>query len=80
MNEQDSLRIPRIRLNVSQSTKGIHSFDATIEVSKEKWDVSDPTDVSVTEEITIGQRLLDIIKDAEDKFRKDGRKLAGDKE
>ena len=78
MSEQDTFHPPRFRLNASQTAKGVWKMDCTVENAKESWQVPDPDDISVVTVITLGQKVLDMLKDAEQRFRKDGRKLAGD--
>lgn len=58
---------PRFRINVSQTAKGLHQFEATVEM---------PADSDETGHI--GERLLDMLKKTEASFRKDGRKLVID--
>lgn len=80
MSEQQTFREPRYRINASQTAKGYWQLDATIEDSKDRLVISDKQDVADIETISLGEKLLEIIKQTEDAFRRDGRKLAGDKE
>lgn len=70
---------PRFRINAKQTAKGTWQIDATVEYKSDKIKRStnpeDPGDEIVE---TLGMRLLSLIKDAEDKFRRDGRMMAGD--
>lgn len=78
MSEQQSFREPRYRINASQSAKGYWQLDATIEDSKDRLVISDKQDIADTETISLGEKLLQLVKETEKAFRADGRKLAGD--
>lgn len=78
MSDQQTYREPRYRINASQSAKGYWQLDATIEDSKDRLVISDSKDIADIETISLGEKLLQIIKETEEAFRKDGRKLAGD--
>lgn len=70
---------PRFRINVSQTAKGLHQFDVTIELDTSIFKkVKDEHDVANMEDISLGGKLLEILKDAEKKFKDDGRKLVVD--
>lgn len=70
---------PRFRISVSQTAKGLHQFDGTVELDActVKTSIS-PEDVGDVTEKSIGEKLLEIIKSAEDAFRKDNRQLVVD--
>ena len=68
----------RIRLNAKSTAKGQWYFDATIENTSDK--LTEPKtldDVADTKEITLGQRLLEIITDAENTFIEAGKTVIG---
>ena len=68
----------RIRLNAKSTAKGHWYFDATIENNSDKITESKSTkDVGATKDTTLGQRLLEIITDAENTFMADGRLVIG---
>lgn len=68
----------RIRLNAKSTAKGQWYFDATIENNSEVIvEPKSANDVGDTKSITLGQRLLDIITDAENTFMADGREVVG---
>ena len=68
----------RIRLNAKSTAKGQWYFDATIENTSDKITESkNPKDIGDVKETTLGQRLLDIITDAENTFMADGRTVIG---
>ena len=68
----------RIRLNAKSTAKGQWYFDATIESNTDKIPESlNPKDIGDVKESTLGQRLLDIITDAENTFMADGRTVIG---
>ena len=68
----------RIRLNAKSTAKGQWYFDATIENITDKIPESkNPKDIGDVKESTLGQRLLDIITDAENTFMADGRTVIG---
>ena len=68
----------RIRLNAKSTAKGHWYFDATIENNTDKITESKtPKDVGATKDTTLGQRLLEIITDAENTFMADGRLVIG---
>lgn len=70
---------PRFRINASQSTKGVWSFNATVEHRAETIELSnDPKDTGNTVNSTLGLRLLSLIKETEKEFRADNRTLASD--
>ena len=68
----------RIRLNAKSTAKGHWYFDATIENNTDK--IKEPkniNDIGDTKDTTLGQRLLEIITDAENTFMADGRVVIG---
>ena len=68
----------RIRLNAKSTAKGHWYFDATIENNSDKLTESkNSKDVGATKDTTLGQRLLEIITDAENTFMADGRLVIG---
>lgn len=70
----------RFRINVSQTAKGFHQFDATIEMETDVFKNIDCDDVAKITPIKIGEKLLLVLKETEEAFRKDGRKLVIDTE
>ena len=70
---------PRYRISAKQTAKNFWQIDATVEFGKDKiLTIINPDDEGETENQPIGLRLLQIIKETEDAFRKDGRKIVGD--
>ena len=68
----------RMRLNAKSTAKGHWYFDATIENNNDKiTEPKNPNDIGDTKNITLGQRLLEIITDAENTFMADGRTVIG---
>jgi len=68
----------RIRLNAKSTAKGHWYFDATIENTSDKITESKNTkDIGDTKDTSLGQRLLEIITDAENTFMADGRTVIG---
>ena len=68
----------RIRLNAKSTAKGQWYFDATIENTSDKLtEPKTPDDVADTKNITLGQRLLEIITDAENTFIAAGKTVIG---
>jgi hypothetical protein len=68
----------RIRLNAKSTAKGQWYFDATIENNADKITESNNVkDIGDTKDVTLGQRLLEIIRDAENTFMEDGRMVIG---
>ena len=68
----------RIRLNAKSTAKGHWYFDATIENTSDKITESKNTkDIGDTKDTSLGQRLLEIITDAENTFMADGRVVIG---
>ena len=68
----------RIRLNAKSTAKGQWYFDATIENTSDK--LTEPktsADVADIREISLGQRLLEIITDAENTFIEAGKTVIG---
>ena len=68
----------RIRLNAKSTAKGQWYFDATIENTSDK--LTEPKtsdDVADIREISLGQRLLEIITDAENTFIEAGKTVIG---
>jgi len=72
-------REPRYRINASQSTSNVWTFNATAEdrdtVIKMSNDPNDPGNIAYE---PIGLKLLSMIKQTEEIFRNDGRALASD--
>jgi len=76
--EKISIEGLRIRLNAKSTAKGQWYFDATIENNADKITESkNAKDIGDTKDTTLGQRLLEIIKDAENTFMADGRMVIG---
>lgn len=69
---------PRFRINVSQTAKGLHQFDCTIELDSNIFKNINEVDAADIKIETIGKKLLDVLKDAEKQFKEDGRKLVTD--
>ena len=68
----------RLRLNAKSTAKGLWYFDATIESESDKLTESvSNTDLADIRTSTLGERILKVIKDAEDVFVKDGRTVIG---
>ena len=68
----------RIRLNAKSTAKGQWYFDATIENTSDKLtEPRTPTDVADVKNVTLGQRLLEIITDAENTFIEAGKTVIG---
>lgn len=68
----------RLRLNAKSTAKGQWYFDATIENNSEN--ITEPkstSDLGDTKNTSLGQRLLEVIKDAENTFMADGRFVVG---
>ena len=76
--EKTTIEGLRIRLNAKSTAKGHWYFDATIENNTDK--IKEPkniNDIGDTKDTTLGQRLLEIITDAENTFMADGRLVIG---
>tara|TARA_Y100001951_G_C11109275_1_gene166532 strand:+ start:90 stop:362 length:273 start_codon:yes stop_codon:yes gene_type:complete len=76
--EKTTIEGLRIRLNAKSTAKGHWYFDATIENNTDK--IKEPkniNDIGDTKDTTLGQRLLEIITDAENTFMADGRVVIG---
>ena len=72
---------PRFRINVKQTAKGVHQFDGTVEWRDRT--ITLPIDESDAGNIvtrTLGVELLHMLKDTEEAFRKDNRRLVVDLE
>ncbi len=70
---------PRFRISSKQTAKNLWYFDATVEYKSDKIKrSSNPKDRG--DEITepLGLRLLSLIKETENQYRLDGRKLVSD--
>ena len=57
----------RIRVNVKQTSKGLHYLDVTVEVSAEQVAANDVN-------------VLEILKSKEQELKYDGRKIVGDEQ
>lgn len=76
--EKISVEGLRVRLNAKSTAKGQWYFDATIENNTDKITESkNPKDIGDVKVTTLGQRLLNIITDAENTFMADGRAVIG---
>ena len=76
--EKTSIEGLRIRLNAKSTAKGHWYFDATIENNTDKIkETKNINDIGDTKDTTLGQRLLEIITDAENTFMADGRVVIG---
>ena len=76
--EKTTIEGLRIRLNAKSTAKGHWNFDATIANNTDK--IKEPkniNDIGDTKDTTLGQRLLEIITDAETTFMADGRVVIG---
>jgi hypothetical protein len=72
---------PRFRINAKQTAKNFYQLDVTAEYKSEYVEVSvDPNDQGNTVRSHLGLRALSILQETEKVFRKDGRKIIGDKE
>lgn len=70
---------PRHRLHAEQTAKNFWKIDATIEFDSETMIIStDQNDLAILKSVTLGEKLLEIIKRTETAFREDGRKLVSD--
>jgi hypothetical protein len=70
----------RVRLNFSQSVKGIFTFDGTVEIINPVDEMS-PEDVAVVDKTAaekLAEESLEILKAAQKKFKEDGHQIAGD--
>ena len=68
----------RIRLNAKSTAKGHWYFDASIENNKDTInEKGKPDDIGDIKSKTLGQRLLELITDAENSFMADGRIVIG---
>jgi len=72
---------PRFRINAKQTAKGTWYFDSTAEYKSDKISRSN-SEADLGNVITepLGLRLLSMIKETEDAFKKDGRKLVGNED
>ena len=68
----------RFRISAKQTAKGLWYFDATVEMPLDTIRVSDENDAASITELGIGQKLLDMIKQTEEAFVKDSKKLVTD--
>lgn len=76
--EKTTIEGLRIRLNAKSTAKGHWYFDATIENNTDKIkETKNINDIGDTKDTTLGQRLLEIITDAENTFMADGRVVIG---
>jgi hypothetical protein len=71
---------PRFRINVSQTAKGLHQFEVTVEMESSTFKKVSDIDAADIKLQTLGEKLLEVLKDAEQKFREDKRKLVVDSE
>ena len=70
---------PRFRIAVKQTAKNLWQIDATIENNSRTITIPlSYKDVAKVEDRNLGVELLNMIKDAEDAFRKDNRSLVSD--
>ena len=70
---------PRFRINAKQTAKNFWQIDATVEYKSDKIKMEvNPKDPGETVTTTIGLRLLSLIKETENEFRKDKRRIVGD--
>lgn len=70
---------PRFRIGAKQTAKNYWYFDGTVEFGSTKLTFSsDPKDVAKLTEEPLGKKLLDMIKETEEQFRQDGRKVISD--
>lgn len=71
----------RFRISAKQTAKNLWQIDGTVENKEENFNESNnPEDLGVLTPVSVGKKLLKMIKDTEDEFRKDGRKLVGDEQ
>ncbi len=69
----------RTRFSAKQTAKGLWQFEVTVEVfDKDSVVKSNPVDVSDQKHVPLGKQALNIIKDAEARFRADGKNLVSD--
>jgi len=68
----------RQRLNVTQTAKGLHQIECTVEIVN--GSSTDPKDVAVKIDFDLPQKTLELIKTMEKKLKDDGRKLVTDGE
>ena len=69
----------RYRLNAKQTARGTWQLDLTVErETLDRLRPLDPNDLGNTAKDTMADTMLQIVRDTETKFRKDGRKIAGD--
>lgn len=69
---------PRFRINVSQTAKGLHQFDVTIELDSDIFKKINEMDAGDVKNLSLGSKLLEVLKNAEKQFKDDGRKLVTD--
>jgi len=69
---------PRFRINAKQTAKGLWQFDGTVEHHDDKWTTKNVKDSADPKIITLGLKLLSMIQEVEEEFKKDNRKLVSD--
>lgn len=70
---------PRYRLNAEQSSEDRWKFNGTVEYKDYHMEVStNPEDAAIQAKEPLGLALLSMLKEAEEVFRNDGRKLVSD--
>ena len=69
---------PRISIREKQTSKNLFYFDIMIDDELYVQKIPGTKDMGDEKEITMGEKLLLILKDTEYRFRKDGRKLVSD--
>lgn len=66
---------PRYRISAKQTAKGIWYFDATVELDAPRKKISPNDDVGDVTDVPAGQLLLNLVKETEQAFQKDGRQV-----
>lgn len=66
----------RQRINVTQTAKGLHQIEVTVEIVN--GSTNDPKDIAVKLDFDLPQKTLDLIKAMEKKLKDDNRKLVTD--
>lgn len=70
---------PRIRINSKQTAKDLWYFDITLEDGAFNMRIpGNPDDICDEKSITMGERIILILKDVEKNFRHDNRRLVSD--
>ena len=70
---------PRLRISAKQTAKNLWQIDATVEFSEDHFTLpGNPDDIGDEKQVTLGDKLVDLVEDVKKKLRAKGEKIVGD--